>query len=126
MSTAGMNTFTAFVARSPALMAVTSVVCRADRHGRPREHRPFAAARASSRVPVVVPERLLRAAITGIALPDEAELRKLGRYRKLLEDSLQRRLAALEQLRKLTAERREAGADAEKSREFRVRLRVVA
>lgn len=68
----------------------------------------------------------LRAAITGIALPDEAELRKLGRYRKILEDSLQRRLAALEQLRKLTAERREAGAGPDKAKEYRVRLRVVA
>jgi hypothetical protein len=68
----------------------------------------------------------LRAAIAGIATPDEAELRKLGRYRKMLEDSLLRRLASLEQLRRLTAERRGSEADGEKSREYRVRLRVVA
>jgi hypothetical protein len=36
----------------------------------------------------------LRAAIAGIALPDEAELKKLARYRAMLELSLQRRLAA--------------------------------
>jgi len=44
----------------------------------------------------------LRKAIATLALPDEAELKKLARYRKILEDGLQRRLAALEQLRKLS------------------------
>lgn len=68
----------------------------------------------------------LRAAISGIALPDEVELRKLGRYRKMLEDSLQRRLAALDQVRKLRTDRRADPADIERAREYRVRLRVVA
>ena len=64
----------------------------------------------------------LRTAISGIALPDEAELKKLARYRRMLEDSLQRRLAALDQLRRLTAGK----ADVEKAKEYRVKLRVVA
>jgi hypothetical protein len=68
----------------------------------------------------------LRANIAGIALPDEAELKKLARYRKMLEDSLQRRLAALDQLRKITAGRVAAEADVDKAKEYRVRLRVVA
>jgi hypothetical protein len=68
----------------------------------------------------------LRAAIAGIALPDEAELKKLARYRKMLEDSLQRRLAALDQLRKLTAGMVAGEADVEKAKEYRVKLRVVA
>ena len=67
----------------------------------------------------------LRAAISDLALPEEAELRKLGRYRKLLEDSLQRRLAALDQLRKITAGQVAVEADVEKAKEYRVRLRVV-
>jgi hypothetical protein len=68
----------------------------------------------------------LRASISGIALPDEAELKKLARYRAMLEISLQRRLAALEQLRKLTAANVAGEKDQEKAREFRVKLRVVA
>jgi hypothetical protein len=68
----------------------------------------------------------LRKAIATLALPDEGELKKLARYRKLLEDGLQRRLAALEQLRKLgsaTARSEEAKATA---RGYRLKLRVVA
>jgi hypothetical protein len=68
----------------------------------------------------------LRASISGIALPDEAELKKLARYRKLLEESLQRRLAALEQLRGLKSEKKADSTDVERAREYRVRLRVVA
>lgn len=68
----------------------------------------------------------LRAAITGIALPDEAELTKLARYRKMLEDSLQRRLAALDQLRRITAGKVSGQADGEKAKMYRVKLRVVA
>lgn len=68
----------------------------------------------------------VRASISGIALPDEAELKKLARYRRMLEDSLQRRLAALDQLRKLTAGKVAGQNDVEKAKEYRVRLRVVA
>jgi hypothetical protein len=68
----------------------------------------------------------LRAAIAGIALPDVAELKKLGRYRAMLELSLARRLAALEQLRRLTAGNVAGEKDMERAREYRVRLRVVA
>jgi len=68
----------------------------------------------------------LRANIAGIALPDEAELKKLARYRKMLEDSLQRRLAALDQLSKITAGKVVGSGDVEKAKEFRVKLRVVA
>ena len=68
----------------------------------------------------------LRAAIAGIALPDVAELKKLARYRSMLELSLGRRLAALEQLRKITAGNVVGEKDAERAKEFRVRLRIVA
>jgi hypothetical protein len=69
----------------------------------------------------------LRKAIATISIPDEQELRKLGRYRKLLQEGLQRRLAALDQLRKLsvaTSERNEQ--EQATARAYRVRLRVVA
>ena len=68
----------------------------------------------------------LRAAIAGIALPDEAELKKLARYRSMLELSVQRRLVALEQLRKLVAGNEAGEKDLERAKEFRVRLRIVA
>ena len=68
----------------------------------------------------------LRAAIAGIALPDVAELKKLARYRSMLELSLERRLAALEQLRKITAGNVVGEKDVERAKEFRVKLRVVA
>jgi hypothetical protein len=68
----------------------------------------------------------LRAAIAGIALPDVGELKKLGKYRAMLELSLGRRLAALEQLRKLTAANVAGEKDAKRAKEFRVKLRVVA
>jgi hypothetical protein len=68
----------------------------------------------------------LRAAISGIALPDEAELKKLARYRAMLEVSVQRRLAALEQVRKLTAGNVADQKDVERAKEYRVKLRVVA
>jgi hypothetical protein len=65
----------------------------------------------------------LRAAIAMIALPAEAELKKLARYAKLVEESLTRRLAALEQLRNATEN--VTPATEEQAREFRLRLRVV-
>ena len=68
----------------------------------------------------------LRAAVAGVALPDEAELKKLARYRGMLEASLQRRLAALEQLRKLTIGNVAGEKDAVRAREYRLKLRVVA
>lgn len=66
----------------------------------------------------------LRKAITEIALPDETELKKLMRYRKLVEEGLLRRLQALDQLRKLSVQSAAAEAG-ERAREYRVRLRVV-
>lgn len=68
----------------------------------------------------------LRAAIAGIALPSKEELAKLAKYRSMLETSLQRRLAALDQIRKLTAGSAIGGAGVAKAKEFRVKLRVVA
>jgi hypothetical protein len=68
----------------------------------------------------------LRAAIAGIALPDVAELKKLARYRSMLELSLGRRLAALEQLRKLTAGNVAGEKDLERAKEYRVKLRLVS
>ncbi len=67
----------------------------------------------------------LREAIAGISLPDEAELKKLARYRRMLEESVQRRLQALDQLRKMKVAQTSPDAVA-KVREFRVKLRVVA
>jgi hypothetical protein len=67
----------------------------------------------------------LRANIAGIALPDVAELKNLARYRKMLEDPLQRRLAALDQLRRLTAGKVAGQTDMERAKEYRVKLRVV-
>jgi hypothetical protein len=68
----------------------------------------------------------LRANIAGIALPNKEELAKLGKYRSMLETSLQRRLATLDQIRKLAASKTASEADVEKAKEYRVRLRVVA
>ena len=59
-----------------------------------------------------------------ISLPDEGELKKLARYRKLLEEGLQRRLLALEQMRKMN-EGRAAEQGSERAKEFRVKLRLV-
>ncbi len=67
-----------------------------------------------------------RKAIATVALPDEKELKKLTRYRKTLEEGLQRRLAALEQLRTLSAAAAGSGeASAATAREYRVKLRLV-
>lgn len=68
----------------------------------------------------------LRASISGIALPNKEELAKLAKYRTMLELSLQRRLAALDQIRKLAAGSAINGGDVGKAKEFRVKLRVVA
>lgn len=68
----------------------------------------------------------LRANIAGIALPSKEELAKLAKYRSMLETSLQRRLAALDQLRKLTAGIATNEAVLGKAKEYRVKLRVVA
>lgn len=73
----------------------------------------------------VTVQQELRKAIATIALPNEADLKKLARYRKLLEEGLQRRLQALEQLRKL-AVASPVAETTEKAREYRVKLRVVA
>lgn len=70
-------------------------------------------------------QETLRRAIATIALPDEAELKKLGRYRKILEDGLQRRLQALDQIRELTAASTATSEAADRSREYRVKLRLV-
>lgn len=69
-------------------------------------------------------EDALKKMISNLALPDEAELKKFGRYRKTIEEGLQRRLAILEQLRKLAAQRTESAPG--KAHEYRVKLRVVA
>ena len=68
----------------------------------------------------------LRANIAGIALPNKDELAKLAKYRTMLETSLQRRLAALDQVRKLAASSAIGEAVVDKAKEFRVKLRVVA
>lgn len=66
----------------------------------------------------------IRQAIATIALPADSELKKVERYRRALELSLQRRLQTLEQMRRLTTSR-PPQHDAEKAREFRIRLRLV-
>ncbi len=65
----------------------------------------------------------LRKAVATISLPDKEELAKLGRYRKVIEEGLARRLAMLEQFRQVSV----AGTDADRAaaREYRLRLRVV-
>ncbi|MBE2254326.1 MAG: hypothetical protein IAE78_32665 [Myxococcus sp.] len=67
----------------------------------------------------------LRKAIATIALPNEAELKRLARYKKMLEDSLQRRLQTLEQLRKLVVASPATAETTERAREYRVKLRLV-
>jgi hypothetical protein len=67
----------------------------------------------------------LRACIAGLALPDKAEFAKLAKYRSMLELGLQRRLATLEQLRKLRTDKAASAEDDERARDFRVRLRLV-
>jgi len=73
-----------------------------------------------------VAQEELRASIAGIALPDKEELAKLAKYRAMLETSLQRRLATLDQVRKLAAGAAIGEAVMDKAKEFRVKLRVVA
>ena len=67
----------------------------------------------------------LRVAVASIALPAENELRKLSRYRRMIEDGLDRRLQALSAMKALTAGHQAAEQDAGKAREFRLRLRLV-
>lgn len=67
----------------------------------------------------------MRKSIATVALPSEAELKKLQRYRKILEEGLQRRLAALDQLRKLGDATVRSDSEKATAREFRVKLRVV-
>ncbi len=57
---------------------------------------------------------------------DEQELKKLGRYRKLLEEGLQRQLAALEQVRKLSASSTRSDGERAAAKAYRLKLRVVA
>jgi hypothetical protein len=68
----------------------------------------------------------LRANISGIALPNKEELAKLAKYRTMLETSLQRRLAALDQIRKIAANSAASEPVVGKAKEYRVKLRVVA
>ena len=68
----------------------------------------------------------LRAAVASIALPNKDELAKLAKYRAMLETSLQRRLVALDQIRKLSASSAIGEAAVDKAKEYRVKLRVVA
>jgi hypothetical protein len=68
----------------------------------------------------------LRAAVASIALPNKEELAKLAKYRTMLETSLQRRMAALDQIRKLSASSAIGEAAVDKAKEYRVKLRVVA
>ena len=65
----------------------------------------------------------LRKALANVVLPEEAELKKLQRYRRMLEEGLHRKLGLLEMTRSLTA--KSAPEMAEKSREYRVKLRLV-
>ena len=67
----------------------------------------------------------LREAIAAVALPDDAELRKLSRYRKMLEEGLQRRLQALQQARALPVRERPSAERARDVKEYRLRLRVI-
>ena len=67
----------------------------------------------------------VRNAVATIPLPAESELKKRARYRKALEDSLQRRLQALDPMRKLATDRLVAQSDAAAAREYRIRLRLV-
>jgi hypothetical protein len=68
-------------------------------------------------------QETLRKAMSAVALPPEAELKRLARYVKLTEESLARRLAALDQLRKVTVG--VSPTMQEQARAFRLRLRVV-
>lgn len=68
----------------------------------------------------------LRTAVASIALPNKEELAKLAKYRAMLETSLQRRLAALDQIRKIAASSAIGEAAVDKAKEYRVKLRVVA
>jgi len=68
----------------------------------------------------------LRKATATIALPDKEELAKVGKYRRILEDGLLRRLQALEQLRKLAAPAARTEAEQDAARQFRVKLRLVS
>jgi hypothetical protein len=70
-------------------------------------------------------QETMRKAIATIALPNMVELAKLSKYRRMLEDSLQRRLHAFEQLRALAAARQPTDVDREMAKEYRVRLRLV-
>ena len=63
--------------------------------------------------------------LQAVALPDERELKKVARYRKLLEEGLQRKTLALESLRKLGAEQAAAVKNVTNAREYRMKLRVV-
>jgi len=67
----------------------------------------------------------MRKAVATVAVPDEKELKKIARYRAMLETSLQRRMAALEQLRSLAPAQAPANEDKERAREYRVKLRLV-
>jgi hypothetical protein len=69
-------------------------------------------------------QQALREAIAGISLPEKTELVKLGKYTATLEISLSRSLQALEHLRRLSEST--LAMEAERAKEFRLRLRIVA
>ncbi len=70
-------------------------------------------------------ESKLRESLAAVAVPHDAELKKIARYRRLLEEGLQRKLAALEAIRKVASGSTRTELDAATAREYRVKLRVV-
>ncbi len=66
----------------------------------------------------------IRKSVATISLPSEHELRKLARYRRLIEEGLVRRLQALELTKKLTTNRPAAEHDLVAAKDFRLRLRI--
>jgi hypothetical protein len=68
----------------------------------------------------------MRKAVATLAIPDEKELSKLGRYRRMVEEGLHRRLQALECLRRLSTTAAPDAASVNRASEYRMRLRVVS
>ena len=69
-------------------------------------------------------EQELRQRLAQLAVPDEADIKRLTRYRKMIEDGLQRRLDTYRQLRELSSAVA-TPESAERSRAYRVQLRLV-
>ncbi|MBI5068617.1 MAG: hypothetical protein HZB56_10285 [Deltaproteobacteria bacterium] len=68
--------------------------------------------------------QMRRDVLARLALPDGGELTRLGRYRKQLEESLARLLAAFEKLKALSAVA--GAAEPGRARDYAVRLRIVS